>query len=387
MMKTKILFCIADFKQGGIPRCLQSLLMNIDVGKYSVDVLCLSQRGPYNGQMPNCRVLKEDFIVSQLMIHTKKVQNWVLFLPALVLKVSRYLMLKVTRKDLLYKRLQAIGRRCGKYDVAIAYAEGLPAKVVEQVNAKHKLVWIHNDYAFEGAIVGSKITDFGKFNTICCVSKATEVSFQHALPQWKDRTTTLYNLINEDYIKQQAEKPFSDERIWNDGYLTIMSIGRVCAQKQFHVIPGIAAKMKAKGLKFRWYILGRGPENEVAIVRQNMWLEGVENEVVLLGECNNPYHYLRRADLFVLTSLYESYPTVINEARVLQVPIVANNIPPIYEMLNEDEAVIVSNDDMAEAICALVNDKKRYETLKGKLYVNNNRSIMNVFYNMIKGCR
>lgn len=384
-MKTKVLFCIADFKQGGIPRCLQSLLMNVDVNRCSVDVLCLSQQGPYRGQMPNCNVLKEDFIISQLMVHSKKVKNWMKFLPALGIKVLRSVGLKVLGKDLLIERLKILGSRCVHYDVAIAYAEGLPSKVIEQVDAKKKLVWIHNDYAYEGAIGGGKITDFQNFNKICCVSKSTELSFQKLYPEWADKTMTLHNLINEDYIWQQSLLSFQDDMFVTDCF-TIMSIGRVCAQKQFHVIPQIAAALKKAGVKFRWYILGGGPENEVAVVKQNIEQEKVDDRVILLGEKENPYQYLKNADLFVLTSLYESYPTVINEARVLNVPIVANSIPPIYEMLSDDEAVIVPNEDMAEAIKKLINDSEQYELLKSKRYVNKNREIMDSFYALM-GCK
>lgn len=68
----KILICLSDFRQGGIPRCLQTLLMNIDTNKYQIDLLCLSKDGPYNGKMPNCNILSNDYIISQLMVHTKK---------------------------------------------------------------------------------------------------------------------------------------------------------------------------------------------------------------------------------------------------------------------------------------------------------------------------
>ncbi len=43
----KILFIIRDFKQGGIPRCLQSLLPCLDNERFDVDLLCLHQDGPY----------------------------------------------------------------------------------------------------------------------------------------------------------------------------------------------------------------------------------------------------------------------------------------------------------------------------------------------------
>ena len=67
----RVLICLRDFKQGGIPRCLQSLLMNIDEKKYSIDLVCLYPYGPYRGEMKNCNVVKEDRVVSGLLEFSK----------------------------------------------------------------------------------------------------------------------------------------------------------------------------------------------------------------------------------------------------------------------------------------------------------------------------
>lgn len=67
----RVLICLRDFKQGGIPRCLQSLLMNIDTEKYSIDLVCLYPYGPYRGEMKNCNEVKEDRVVSGLLEFSK----------------------------------------------------------------------------------------------------------------------------------------------------------------------------------------------------------------------------------------------------------------------------------------------------------------------------
>lgn len=382
MQKKKILICIPDFKQGGIPRCLQSLLMNIGTTKYSVDLMCLSQEGPYKGEMPNCKVFKEDYIVSQLMVHTKKIKNWFRGIPTLSIKVLRSIVSKFLKKDILVERLHQLGKKCGEYDVAIAYAEGFPTKVIETVKARKKLVWIHNDYAFEGAGAGGKITDFGVFDVICCVSKATEESFKRAYSQFKDKTMVLYNVVNEDFIRQRADEIITDTR-FDTNHFTIVSVGRVCAQKSFGVIPGIASELKRRGLKFRWYIVGGGPENEVATVVENIGKEDVGDVVIMLGEKDNPYPFIAKANLYVLTSIYESYPTVINEARVLGIPILSNNIPPAFEMLSDGGAIICPYEEMAGEIERLIADKDLYATLKSHQFVNRNAEIMSGFYNLL----
>lgn len=378
----RLLVCIPDFRQGGIPRCLQSLLMNIDVTKYSVDLICLSQKGPYKGEMPNCRVLKEDYMVSQLMVHTKKIKNWFLCIPTLGLKVLRSIVLKLFKKDILFMRLRQLGKSAGEYDAAIAYAEGFPTKVIETVKTKKKLVWIHNDYAFKDGSEGGNITDFDKFDLICCVSKATQQSFQNAYPQFRNRTCYLHNIVNYQYILQNSNVEIHDSNFKTDLF-TIISVGRVCAVKAFEIIPQIAASLRKRGVDFRWYILGGGPENEVNVVKGQIIKEQVADKVILLGEKDNPYPYIKKSDLFVLTSVHESYPTVINEARVLNIPIVSNSIPSAYEMLSDGGAVIVPIDKMAENIAELIRNRKLYENLKSHVFVNKNDEIMNGFYKLL----
>lgn len=122
-------------------------------------------------------------------------------------------------------------------------------------------------------------------------------------------------------------------------------------------------------------------------MRQAISACGVEQEVILLGRRDNPYQYLRQADLFALTSLYESYPTVINEARCLGIPIIANAIPPSYEMLEENEGIIVPNNQMAEVISILMNDENvngvSLNSMKRQSFHNNNEKIMEAFYKLL----
>lgn len=381
----RVLICISDFRQGGIPRCLQTLLMNIDTNKYQIDLLCLSKDGPYNGKMPNCNILPSDYIVSQLMVHTKKISitNFLQNIPALLLKIARKLFYKLSQKDILTIRLRSLGKKLNPYDCTIAYAEGFPALIVENVKSENKLLWIHNDYAFDGARGGSTLTNFDCFNKICCVSKATQNSLISIYPQYREKTITIHNLINIDYIINQANTPLTDHLFETSSNFIIISIGRICAQKQFHTIPRIAKSLKQNNLEFKWYIIGNGQESEKKLVLDKIAKYNVENEVILLGERDNPYNYLKHSNLFVLTSLYESYPTVINEARVLGIPIVSVNIPPVYEMLNENEAIITPLENIAEAIQELYHNKRLYNSLKSAPFNNKNANILTSFYKLI----
>lgn len=128
---------------------------------------------------------------------------------------------------------------------------------------------------------------------------------------------------------------------------------------------------------------GGGQKEEVKLVYENIKRFHVTDEVLLLGEQDNPYKYLKHSDIFVLTSLYESYPTVINEARVLNIPIVSVNIEPIFEMLQADEATIVPFDEIAKAIANLYYDSHLFDDFKNISYRNHNTEILHNFYKII----
>jgi glycosyltransferase involved in cell wall biosynthesis len=54
---------------------------------------------------------------------------------------------------------------------------------------------------------------------------------------------------------------------------------------------------------------------------------GVADRVALIGFRPNPYAYLQRARLFVLSSAWEGSPNALTEAMALGVPVVATDCP------------------------------------------------------------
>ena len=373
----KILICLRDFKQGGIPRCLQSLLMNIDTKKYQIDLVCLYPYGPYRGEMKNCNVLKEDKVVSGLL-EFSKVNGFVNrlrggYLRGMLLKLLRAGLKKIEGVDILYKRIDRLAESLGEYDVAIAYAEGLPAYFVKKANAKKRLVWIHNDY--EWIASAGDGTDFSVFDKICGVSKATAQSFKRYKPELKDRVITLYNFINEGYIIDKARE--ENVQLKKEDGFVLCSIGRICNQKRFEIIPSIAKELKDGGLKFKWYIIGDGPQGEVDVLDKEIEKCGVQDVVVKLGAQDNPYKYLVKADLYVLTSRYESYPTVVNEALILNVPVVSVDIPSAHEMIEHGvNGEIVLVEELAKIIKRFIEDREFYMQHKGFEFHNRNREIL-----------
>lgn len=381
----KLLISLNDFRHGGIPKCLHSLLKYIDKEKYSVDIICLDQDGPYKKEfnnLENCKVLQYNLFTKCICTFSSEIKQKGLLekVGIVTSKIIWKLIKSLLKIDLLDLSIKKKAKKnSGEYDICIAYAEGNCAKLIQGIGCKCKLIWIHNDYNFVPE--AGDDTSFELFDKICCVSESTRIAFIQKYPNLANKTNTIYNLINHQNIRQLANEKVYDANFTNDCFL-IMSIGRISYQKQFTIIPDIAKHLIAKNVKFKWYIIGDGPER--SNLERKIEKYSLQETVILLGKQDNPYKYLAQTDLYALTSIYESYPTVINEALVLNIPIISNDIPSIHEMIDETQGTIAPVETWDEDIYRIINGGKSSKNKKNMDFEAFNQNVMKKFYELIE---
>ena len=173
--------------------------------------------------------------------------------------------------------------------------------------------------------------------------------------------------------------------LFEKDFFSIVSIGRLCEQKCFHLIPKMAAEIRAAaGNCFRWYIVGEGADRKR--IEEEVRKHDVGDCVVLLGAKDNPYPFLREADLYVCTSESESFSYTIAESKILHTPVLSNNFPVAYEVLDDSTGWVMPNDGMPEMIIRLIHDENKcYSRVKESIasYVYDNQAILDKLYNMI----
>ena len=100
-------------------------------------------------------------------------------------------------------------------------------------------------------------------------------------------------------------------------------------------------------------LVGDGPlKSELKGLAQTL---GIEDRVHFVGLQSNPYPWIARARVFVLSSSWEGYPNVLLEAQSLGIPIVATAYDEsLYSLLRETEharvVAVGDADAMASAI-------------------------------------
>jgi len=144
-------------------------------------------------------------------------------------------------------------------------------------------------------------------------------------------------------------------------------------------IKGIPVLLNALNLldrqDFKLFIVGDGPRREDYIKLAAQL--GIEDKVSFLGfrPKEEIAQLMRRADFFVLPSLYETQSCVIIESMASGLPVIATKTGGIPEILCNECGILVEPNnpvELAEAISYMMDNHKKYNRQKISEYAKNN---------------
>jgi len=104
----------------------------------------------------------------------------------------------------------------------------------------------------------------------------------------------------------------------------VLAAGRLTAQKDFPTLLRAFARLVPER-DLRLMILGEGPDR--AALEAEIEALGLGDRVALLGFQANPFSYMARARLFVLSSAWEGLPGVLIQAMACGTPVVSTDCP------------------------------------------------------------
>lgn len=140
----------------------------------------------------------------------------------------------------------------------------------------------------------------------------------------KEKVKVIYNPVVTPKVLLKANEPVEHPWFLSNEVPVILSAGRLTQQKDYStLIKAFALVRKERAV--RLMILGEGEERPKleALVKEL----GLEKDVSLPGFVENPYAYMARATVFVLSSKWEGLPTVLIEALACGCPVVAIDCP------------------------------------------------------------
>lgn len=252
------------------------------------------------------------------------------------------------------KIMSVFQKNINGYDVAVSFLHsgrpkvfygGCNEFVVRNISAEKKISFIHCDYKTVSENSDNNRKLYEHFDVLAACSEGCKNSFLSVMPEFADRVTVVPNCSDFEDIRAKA---LSGETVDNNGRMNIVTVARLGKEKGVtRAVNAISELDKSSRDKIHYYIIGQGTEYaEIASIISEKELDDV---VTLCGEKNNPYGYIRSAELLLIPSVSEAAPMVIAEAACLGTPILSTETSSADDMIEKSGFGIVC-ENSAEGI-------------------------------------
>ena len=350
----KILVLHGHLSMGGEERVLLNVLRNLIELGYNVDLLITWNHGENNlfeNEIP--KKVNYEFLFDNYNGKSKIIKE----------------IYRLRTKTTYLKKVEKIIEE-KKYDVIIDYSSNL----LKYKNFDIKVpifAWIHFSLTFGEKLSGEKVEkykkQYKKYDKILTICDTMRDEFVEILGMDKTKVELVYNPINLEIIRKKAEdvNPKYGNYLKEDYFL---QVSRLTQQKQPEHLVDIYYKLKQRGIKKKLYFIGNG--EKVKLIRQKIKEYNLEDDIILLGQIENPYPFFKNAKLFLHTAKYEGLPTVLLESLAFGTPVVAYDCPTgPKDILGKNSKYgelipLNDKDTFVKRVYELIDNNEKYENYK-----------------------
>lgn len=372
-MKTKILFVNDEMMMGGVARVLNTFLKMIDKDKYEVDLLILHKRGELLSEIPqDINVIEGSSFFNTVDRPLSQCKGKELISK---LRLLFYMKTGLIKNKIIKERKKILNKH---YDIEFAAKEGFCTIFTGYGDSDKKINWIQVDY---------KKTNYSSHHMSLVkdalkhidmnISSSEESADSYQKIFNVEKICVIHNLIDEDRIRELSLKKSNIKT--DDNRINLIAVARFHPQKGIDRLINVYSKLKEY---FTLTIIGDGE------LKENLYNQAKElncfDDIDWYGISSNPYPDIRKADLFVMPSIYEGYPTITVESLISSTPVLTTDVAGVAEQIKPCYGWIVDNSE--EAIYKKLYElkDKKADLLKLKKQLNNyhydNESILNKYY-------
>lgn len=302
-MPGQIAFFIENMQGGGAERVMLNLANHTASLGHKVDLVLVHPKGPY---IP--------MVSSQVRVVDLKVRRFREVMPSLIRYFNR-------------EKPKAMLSALENANVAAVIARELTGSKTRLVLSEHTTPSQH--YKHSPRQMWSSFTRWGGFfyrraDAVVGVSKSVAEDLIQTMRVPEEMVSTIYNPVITPDIAQLAMQPIDHPWLAKLDIPVILAVGSLRQLKDYPtLIRGFSYVRRARPA--RLIILGEGPErtNLQALINNS----GLQDDVDLHGFVTNPYAYMKRASVFVLSSAWEGFGNVLVEAMALGTPVVSSDCP------------------------------------------------------------
>ncbi len=246
--------------------------------------------------------------------------------PGVIAKV-----INVLRRGMRLRKLKK------KEQIDIAYSFGPTANLANIASGGRAKMWLGiRSYMDMGNPKQIRLFCRCADMVVCC----SETICREVQEQYRcGKAVTLQNPFDIKEVKmlsgrEEAELPWKEGRI-------LISMGREDSVKGFWHLLKSFALVHEKLPDTRLMIIGKGEFEPYKELAEKL---GVNEDVFFTGLKKNPYPYLKKGTLYVLTSYYEGFPNAMVEAMSMGLPVIATDCKTgPREILEDRYGILIPN--------------------------------------------
>ena len=335
-VSSKLLTVLTRMDVGGVPDHVIALLSNI-ADRYELWLVCREVIPQHAARLKEIGVRVE-------LIDLARVPNPLRDLRALI-RLVRFI--RRERFDILHSHMSkgammgGIAGRIARVPVVVHTAQGFGWLALRNPVLR-ALFWIYDRTLFASTL-----------DRLFVVSERQ--GDRLVADRMVDRRlmTTVYNGIDPDAVRRDAQKGISRQDLGvPDDAILVVTVARLVWFKAVHTLIEAVHKLGDRAAKAHFIVVGDGnlrPELE-----QQIAALGLQDRVRLIGARHDAARIIKLADIFALSSVAEGMPLAIMMAMALNLPVVANAVDGVPELVIEGETgLLVPPRDPAAFAAAL----------------------------------
>jgi len=218
-----------------------------------------------------------------------------------------------------------------------------------------------------------------RVDQIISVSEVSMRDYVQMFPFVKNKNQVIPIGIETEVLDTKTESPGVQESI-SRGHRYILHVGGFTFEKNHEGLLRIFQLVLQKRPEMQLVIAGDGPL--FTTIQDKVKELGLESNVQLLGRRTDVASLMKHASMLVLPSIIEGLPGVLLEAMYCRVPVIANNVGAIPDLLAEGRGIVVEKGDeeeFANAVIQQLDQPKSEAQLEGvRNYVKENYSMEKV---------
>lgn len=344
-----ILIVIDSLGYGGAEKVLYTFLQHWDLQKYTITLVPIVDKGVYSSKIKKLNGIKYSPVISSSSSFGRGVLHKILYKL-----VYNYLPPKWVYALFIPK----------KRDIEVAFCEGFVTKLMSHSSNKKakKIAWIHTDLVKNNwpLAIGifkdksEEIEAYAAYDSIVGVSQLVCDGFKDSFGL--STISCIYNPIDKNEITSLTSKAAGRN---NKDQIKLVSVGRLVYDKGYDFLIQSVSLLAKRGIAVDLTIVGEGDWRKK--LEELIHDLNLSEQVHLIGFKENPYQYMKEADIYVSSSRFEGFSLAIAEAMILGLPIISTRCVGPLELLDNGSAGMIvecSAESMANGIYEMITQQE-----------------------------